>query len=1074
MDDDRDPRKDLPASIALWNRFLNIARYRRLDADKFASYLPYHFEQHPLPPIIIADALLRPSERQSYRLDTRFMLYLNALLKQRRVDAPSVLRALYKYSTLHLWAPSRDVAAAAGGALPGEEAPGKQEQKKIVRWRNSWADEETIIWRLAKLVHKGQGITTAKRVFQVSSVLVAWMRLFAEAAPAFSRDGFGPLHDPHDQDDAELARNAFVLFLIAFSRCARVRSTLSRPACKGICKALSDALKAFLPCVIQGLPVLVDHLEKFRTKVLSKYLPAEKKDAAEVNTYMDSLIGLDNVQVPEVPIVNSRAGLYIFLSAALVGRPMLDDASLFTYLQNRYQGDVHLAGVQLILASFDLLANAVFRNEGPKAGHLLKSYVVNKVPLILVSLSTMSAMYPFNAELCITEALGQVDTNIFPTLSGMFDMSNTSSSFHDSVRQDFCFSCQLHGLLSPAATENLLGDITYQSLPDEGRYSKEILVQSCLQDVDRTQKLIGELENMNGNVGAAAQAIVEVIGSLCRDKETMTLKHLCSQLAAKPLSLDVLLLFDKPQKILHPLCELLDNWAGYEEDQGEYQPVYEEFGSILILLLAFSYRYKLSPRDLGIHSSDSFLGKLLGGGNLCRSQEELNEQEKSHLDGWIHGLFDTEAGGLGDELMASCPPQDFYLLVPTLFNRIVTALNAGYLTDDVLKGGLEYLVGVLLLPALVPAILYLSNQLWVGGSHFHAAIIKILQVIIRPSSISDEAATMLPSVLNIVAKPLEHALRSYQRQDPKCQEVEPLLRAIKENLARSRRTGGANHTELESWCGAHTTNSGNSSHSAVIHGGLSAAVRHTIQSVIQWAQHPPLNGMPATYTHRQTLAATKMLGAKRHLSILLDEVKPLADTPQAGIAYDVATAIVCAPDVTNDPSLARPLPTAAAVAGGQPTPLPEDDPAPQQRRTSLREALKAEADDWKRIQKSDRLLAEAVVRLHRRVEAQTAPPPPPLPLPLPLPDQVDAEAVAAVALLHGSEMGGLGDAAALAESMSAADLGHVHDGMVMDTSGLDASDLGLGGDTGHVDLGGDNIFGGEFGADFSSWDMDLS
>jgi mediator of RNA polymerase II transcription subunit 5 len=169
----------------------------------------------------------------------------------------------------------------------------------------------------------------------------------------------------------------------------------------------------------------------------------------------------------------------------------------------------------------------------------------------------------------------------------------------------------------------------------------------------------------------------------------MTLKQLCSQLAAKPLSLDVLLLFDKPQKILHPLCELLDNWGGYEEDQGEYQPVYEEFGSILLLLLAFAYRYNLSPADLGIRSPDSFLGKLLSGGNLYRPLEELNEQEKSHVNGWIHGLFDTEAGGLGDDLMASCPPQDFYLLMPTLFHQIVVALSAGYLSDDVLNCGLE-------------------------------------------------------------------------------------------------------------------------------------------------------------------------------------------------------------------------------------------------------------------------------------------------------------------------------------------------------------------------------------------------
>lgn len=178
------------------------------------------------------------------------------------------------------------------------------------------------------------------------------------------------------------------------------------------------------------------------------------------------------------------------------------------------QGDIQSIVVQLILASFDLLANAVFRNEGPKTGHLLKSFVVNKVPLILVSLTNSPTMYPFNSELCIKEALGQVDTNVFPTLSGMFEMSNTSSSFHDSVRQDFCFSCQLHGLLSQTAIENLLGDITYQSLPDEGRYVKDNLVQACLLDVDRTQRLIGELDNMNGNVGAAAQAIIEVCGVL--------------------------------------------------------------------------------------------------------------------------------------------------------------------------------------------------------------------------------------------------------------------------------------------------------------------------------------------------------------------------------------------------------------------------------------------------------------------------------------------------------------------------------------------------------------------------------
>ena len=64
------------------------------------------------------------------------------------------------------------------------------------------------------------------------------------------------------------------------------------------------------------LPELAARLEGFRSRILGSHLQT-KKDSAEANTYMDSLIGLDSVQVPEVPIVNSRAGLYIYLSAAV-------------------------------------------------------------------------------------------------------------------------------------------------------------------------------------------------------------------------------------------------------------------------------------------------------------------------------------------------------------------------------------------------------------------------------------------------------------------------------------------------------------------------------------------------------------------------------------------------------------------------------------------------------------------------------------------------------------------------------------------------------------------------------------
>lgn len=209
----------------------------------------------------------------------------------------------------------------------------------------------------------------------------------------------------------------------------------------------------------------------------------------------------------------------------LVGRPLIDDAVLFSYLHNRYQvrhrtfnyrhftkqrqGDIQTTTIDLILASFDVLANAVFRNEGQKSGHLLRSYLVNKLPLLLATLAD-SMFPPLTSLYCITEALSQVDTNAFPTFSAMFDVMNNNNTFTDSVRQEFCFACCLHGLIPESSLVSFLGDITYQSLPQDGRQAKETLVERCIADPERIQDLVREIDNMDGNVGAVCQALIEV------------------------------------------------------------------------------------------------------------------------------------------------------------------------------------------------------------------------------------------------------------------------------------------------------------------------------------------------------------------------------------------------------------------------------------------------------------------------------------------------------------------------------------------------------------------------------------
>lgn len=174
--------------------------------------------------------------------------------------------------------------------------------------------------------------------------------------------------------------------------------------------------------------------------------------------------------------------------------------------------------------------------------------------------------------------------------------------------------------------------------------------------------------------------------NLCSQKETVTLKSICNSLSRRPQALDVILLFRSPKQVLQPLCSLLDSWH-WDEDQGENQPVYDEFGSILLLVLAFKYRYDLGPYDLGITSNDSFILKLLDRGPCSQKLDDLNEKQNKNLGAWIGALFIAE--GISEETMSACSPQEFYLLVSTLFSQSLGACEAGKLEFETLKGGFE-------------------------------------------------------------------------------------------------------------------------------------------------------------------------------------------------------------------------------------------------------------------------------------------------------------------------------------------------------------------------------------------------
>lgn len=343
----------------------------------------------------------------------------------------------------------------------------------------------------------------------------------------------------------------------------------------------------------------------------------------------------------------------------------------------------------------------------------LKCFLINKVPLLLIQLATT----PFTAELCITQALGHIDPTAFPHFSQGFDelLGNNNNSLSD-VRQDFVNACALHGLIPTNAVQRLLGEPPMQGPPDT-RYNRKDLLAQCKENFERVNVLIDELENLDGNAGAIVGALTEVrfsqtfldptdcyqfISHLCETQMTMYLTTISNLLSKRPQALHVMLQFTSPSSILRSLCQFLDEWR-YEETQGnfavshytvlanylgEYQPVYDEFGAILVLILAFVHRFDLTYHDLGI-GHDSFVAQLLEHGHHSIPLDRMTEEQGRHLRSWIKGLYDSEKEALGNDVFASCRPQDFYLIVPTLFSQTIKACSAGVLSLDTVKGGLE-------------------------------------------------------------------------------------------------------------------------------------------------------------------------------------------------------------------------------------------------------------------------------------------------------------------------------------------------------------------------------------------------
>ncbi|KAI2485562.1 mediator RNA polymerase II transcription protein [Pyrenophora tritici-repentis] len=651
-----------------WKAFLSRCIASRIPPDVFAAAVAQLHAKSPLPGRKLAALVLLP---RAAGIDPRSIAILEQLLALKKVDASDVLTVTF----LH----SKDRRPINTG---DEKAP------KDAQWSNPPELEEIIFHRLHKAFASEERPVNNTEGLRTLIVVTRWMQVMVTSHTSDTMiQAMAGIQQPHQQSIN--AREGLAMLVIGVIENPRILAILSNPKGKDVRKNFVQSLSSFIPFLhnnsagSQTSLSLANRLEMSQKQHdFFEKLPNVNGERNESTGLEVAALQLDAVM--ELPQVNTRPGLYVFLNALLVARPLTDDFTIISHLHSRYKLEPQNMATDLITAAFDILANAMYRNEQSETLFYLKSFLINKVPILLTQLS--GSIFPMTVEMCITQALSHVDPHAFPSFSQGFDDIMGSNNSLSDVRQDFLNACALHGLIAAGTVERLLGEAPMQGPPAK-RYERKELLNQCKTNFDKISLYIDELENVDGNAGAIVAAVTDFIAHLCETQTTMYLKQLSCLIFRKPQAMDVMLQFTSPPSILRPLCQFLDDWH-YDSDQGEHQPVYDEFGAILVCIMTFMYRYDLTYHDIGI-GHDSFVAKLMQRGHHGMLPDELTEEQGKHLGNWLKGLYDSDKEGLSNEVFASCRPQEFYLTVPTLFRQTVVACSTGVLSFETVKGGLE-------------------------------------------------------------------------------------------------------------------------------------------------------------------------------------------------------------------------------------------------------------------------------------------------------------------------------------------------------------------------------------------------
>ena len=361
---------------------------------------------------------------------------------------------------------------------------------------------ERSAWRMVNLRH--ENVKAGDRVpdARICKPLIQLVATFTECA-----EGLGAIQGPALEIGTELGK-----FIAAYMNDLNIVGLLTidngHPP-KPFRRLFGEHLPRFINLMSNVHAELASTLSSLQAQSGLLDLPAPEHIDEDLANNIDALSYQESVI--DTPLVPSRAALYIFLNAMLTGRPVCDDAALTAFLNARYGENVPALLVDLVVAAFDALGNAANRNEPAAALNVCRSFVANKLPVLLEFYAHL-VFPPLTVEACVTDALGRLDLagdSYANAPVGSFDLLGKSGMLNE-AKQDFLFACALFKLIPESSIETILGDVPIQDIPADGKYAKMSLVEQCSANPNRIEELVMELENMQGNSGEIAAALVEV------------------------------------------------------------------------------------------------------------------------------------------------------------------------------------------------------------------------------------------------------------------------------------------------------------------------------------------------------------------------------------------------------------------------------------------------------------------------------------------------------------------------------------------------------------------------------------